>query len=127
MRRRGEVINYVTEKYGRDNVSQIITFGTMGAKAVMRDAGRGLDMPFAEVDRIAKLVPNVLNITLEDALEAVAGTSPAEGARSAHRRPAEIADAPRRLRAPRLNARGGRRDLAAAAAGNRPALQEQQG
>ncbi len=68
MRRRGEVINYVTEKYGRENVSQIITFGTMGAKAVIRDAGRALDMPFAEVDRIAKLVPNALNITLEDAL-----------------------------------------------------------
>ncbi|HET7215753.1 MAG TPA: DNA polymerase III subunit alpha, partial [Terriglobia bacterium] len=67
MRRRGEVINYVTEKYGRENVSQIITFGTMGAKAVIRDAGRVLDMPFAEVDKIAKLVPTVLNITLEDA------------------------------------------------------------
>ncbi len=69
MRRRGEVINYVTEKYGRENVSQIITFGTMGAKAVIRDAGRALDMPFAEVDRIAKQVPNVLNITLKEALE----------------------------------------------------------
>src|SRR5579864_8727239 len=68
MRRRGEVISYVTEKYGRENVSQIITFGTMGAKAVIRDAGRALDMPFNEVDRIAKLVPNVLNITLKDAL-----------------------------------------------------------
>ncbi len=68
MRRRGEVINYVTERYGRDNVSQIITFGTMGAKAVIRDAGRVMDMLFAEVDRIAKLVPNVVNITLEDAL-----------------------------------------------------------
>jgi DNA polymerase-3 subunit alpha len=68
MRRRGEVINYVTERYGRDNVSQIITFGTMGAKAVLRDSGRALDLPFAEVDRIAKLVPNVLNITLKDAL-----------------------------------------------------------
>ncbi len=68
MRRRGEVISYVTEKYGRENVSQIITFGTMGAKAVIRDAGRVLDMPFGEVDKIAKLVPNVLNITLEDSL-----------------------------------------------------------
>jgi DNA polymerase-3 subunit alpha len=68
MRQRGKVINYVTEKYGRENVSQIITFGTMGAKAVIRDAGRALDMPFTEVDRIAKLVPNVLNITLADAL-----------------------------------------------------------
>jgi DNA polymerase-3 subunit alpha len=69
MRRRGEVIGYVTEKYGRENVSQIITFGTMGAKAVIRDAGRALDIPFAEVDKIAKLVPNTLNITLEEALK----------------------------------------------------------
>ena len=69
MRRRGEVINYVTEKYGRENVSQIITFGTMGAKAVIRDAGRALDIPFADVDRIAKLVPNTLNISLEEALK----------------------------------------------------------
>jgi DNA polymerase-3 subunit alpha len=69
MRRRGEVINYVTEKYGRENVSQIITFGTMGAKAVIRDAGRALDIPFAEVDKIAKLVPNTLNISLEEALK----------------------------------------------------------
>ena len=68
-RRRGEVIDYVTHKYGRENVSQIITFGTMGAKAVIRDAGRALDMNFAETDRIAKLVPNVLNITLEDAIK----------------------------------------------------------
>jgi DNA polymerase-3 subunit alpha len=69
MRRRSEVINYVTAKYGRENVSQIITFGTMGAKAVIRDAGRALDMNFAETDRLAKLVPNVLNITLEEALK----------------------------------------------------------
>jgi DNA polymerase III subunit alpha len=68
VRRRGEVINYVTEKYGRENVSQIITFGTMGAKAVVRDAARVLDVPFAEADRIAKLIPNTLNIKLEDAL-----------------------------------------------------------
>ena len=50
-RRRGEVIEYVTRKYGRENVAQIITFGTMKAKAVVRDVGRVLDMPFAEVDR----------------------------------------------------------------------------
>ena len=69
MRRRSEVINYVTEKYGRQNVSQIITFGTMGAKAVIRDAGRAMDMPYAEVDRIAKLVPTTLNITLDEAIK----------------------------------------------------------
>jgi DNA polymerase-3 subunit alpha len=69
MRRRGEVISYVTAKYGRENVSQIITFGTMGAKAVIRDAGRALDLPFAEVDKIAKLIPNTLNISLAEALK----------------------------------------------------------
>jgi DNA polymerase III subunit alpha len=68
MRRRSEVIDYVTVKYGRENVSQIITFGTMGAKAVVRDAARALDMPFSDADRIAKLIPNTLNITLKDAL-----------------------------------------------------------
>jgi DNA polymerase-3 subunit alpha len=66
--RRGEVINYVTQKYGRDNVCQIITFGTMAAKAAIKDSGRSMDMPYAEVDRIAKLVPTELNITLDKAL-----------------------------------------------------------
>ncbi len=66
--RRDEVIEYVTERYGRENVTQIITFGTMGAKAVIRDVGRALGMPYGEVDRIAKMVPNVLNITLDEAL-----------------------------------------------------------
>ena len=68
-RRRNEVIEYVTGKYGRENVSQIITFGTMGAKAVIRDAARALDMPYAEADKIAKLIPTTLDITLEDALK----------------------------------------------------------
>jgi DNA polymerase-3 subunit alpha len=67
--RRDEVIAYVTQKYGKDNVAQIITFGTMMAKAVLRDVGRALDVPYGEVDRLAKLVPNRLNITLEDALK----------------------------------------------------------
>ena len=69
MLRRGEVIDYVTRKYGRANVSQIITFGTMAAKAAIKDVGRALDLPYGEVDRIAKLVPNQLNITLASALE----------------------------------------------------------
>jgi len=67
--RREEVIQYVSEKYGRDKVCQIITFGTMSAKAVIRDVGRALDMPYGEVDRIAKLVPEVLNISLDQALK----------------------------------------------------------
>ncbi len=69
MRRRGEVIEYVRGKYGEKSVAQIITFGTMAAKAVLKDAGRALDMPYGEVDKIAKLVPNQLNIELDDALK----------------------------------------------------------
>ncbi|HKD45082.1 MAG TPA: DNA polymerase III subunit alpha [Candidatus Angelobacter sp.] len=69
MNRRGEVINYVTQKYGRDNVAQIITFGTMAAKAAIKDVGRAMDIPYADVDRIAKMVPNALNITLDQALD----------------------------------------------------------
>jgi DNA polymerase-3 subunit alpha len=68
-RRRGEVIEYVTRKYGRENVSQIITFGTMKAKAVVRDVGRVLEMPFADVDKVAKQIPAALDMTLDKALE----------------------------------------------------------
>src|SRR5438552_7135935 len=68
MNRRAAVIDYVTKKYGRENVSQIITFGTMAARGVIRDTGRGLEMTYAEVDRIAKLVPAELHITLEKAM-----------------------------------------------------------
>ena len=67
-RRRGEVIDYVTRRYGRENVSQIITFGTMKAKAVVRDVGRAMDMPYADVDRIAKQIPPALEMTLDKAL-----------------------------------------------------------
>jgi len=68
-RRRGEVIEYVTQKYGRENVAQIITFGTMKAKAVVRDVGRVLEMPFADVDKVAKQIPAALDMTLDKALE----------------------------------------------------------
>ncbi len=67
-RRRGEVIEYVTRKYGRENVAQIITFGTMKAKAAVRDVGRVLDMSYADVDRVAKQIPAALDMTLEKAL-----------------------------------------------------------
>ena len=69
MRRRGELIEYVTHKYGRENVAQIITFGTMAAKAAVKDVGRALDIPYGEVDRLAKLIPTTLGIELKDALE----------------------------------------------------------
>jgi DNA polymerase III subunit alpha len=68
MRRRGELIDYVTQKYGRENVAQIITFGTMAAKAAIKDVGRAMDIPYGEVDRLAKLVPTTLGITLDTAL-----------------------------------------------------------
>ena len=67
--KRDEVIKYVTNMYGADNVTQIITFGQMKAKACIRDVGRALDVPYGDVDRIAKLVPNTLNITISDAIE----------------------------------------------------------
>jgi len=67
--RRDEVIKYVAEKYGYDRVAQIITFGTMGAKAAIRDVGRALAMSYADVDRVARVVPNALHMTLEKALE----------------------------------------------------------
>jgi DNA polymerase III subunit alpha len=73
MNRRGEVIQYVTEKYGREQVAQIITFNTLAARAAIKDVGRVLDMSFADVDRITKLVPNVLNIKLKDAIETEPG------------------------------------------------------
>jgi len=69
MNRRGEVIDYVTHKYGRENVAQIITFGTMAAKAAIKDVGRAMDIPYIDVDRIAKMVPTQLNITLEQAIK----------------------------------------------------------
>ena len=67
-RRRGEVIDYVNRKYGTDHVAQIVTFGTMAAKGAIRDVGRALNVPYAEVDAIAKQVPNSLHITLQSAL-----------------------------------------------------------
>jgi DNA polymerase-3 subunit alpha len=66
---RERVIEYVREKYGADNVAQIITFGCMLAKGVLRDVGRALNIPYGEVDKLAKLVPNVLGITLKEALK----------------------------------------------------------
>ncbi|HJX26426.1 MAG TPA: DNA polymerase III subunit alpha, partial [Thermoanaerobaculia bacterium] len=68
MRRRGEVIHYVGEKYGRDKVAQIITFGTLAAKAVVRDVGRVMGLPYAKVDRIAKLIPDMTK-SLGDAVK----------------------------------------------------------
>ncbi len=67
--RRQEVIDYVGRKYGSDKVVQIVTFGTMAAKGVIRDVGRAMDLPYAYVDSIAKMIPNELNITIDRALQ----------------------------------------------------------
>lgn len=67
--RRDEVIDYVVEKYGRENVAQIITFGTLAAKAAVRDVGRALNMPYADVDRLAKMIPGMSGIELSDAIK----------------------------------------------------------
>ena len=67
--RRQEVIDYVVRKYGKDRVVQIVTFGTLAARGVIRDVGRVLDMPYAQVDVIAKMIPQELNITIDKALD----------------------------------------------------------
>ena len=122
-RRRGEVIDYVTRKYGRENVAQIITFGTMKAKAVVRDVGRALDMPYADVDRIAKQIPPALDMTLDKALaenpvlkDMAAKDAEGEGGHR-HRQ------APRRDVAPCLGARRRRGDRAGSDHRLRAALQ----
>ena len=75
MDRRGEVIHYTLQKYGKDNIAQIITFGTMKAKMAIKDVGRVLSVPLAKVNEIAKLVPEDLNITLDKALEKDPGST----------------------------------------------------
>ncbi len=124
MNRRGEVIQYVTEKYGREQVAQIITFNTLGARAAIKDVGRALDIPYADVDKLTKLVPNVLNISLEDAIKMEPGFAEARE-RPAHRRGSEGRAAPGRPGAQLLGARGGRGDFAAAAQGTGAALQDE--
>ena len=94
MNRRGEVIQYVTEKYGRDHVAQIITFNTLAARQGIKDVGRALDMTFAEVDRLTKLVPVQLNITLEEAIAKEPGLD--EAARK-DPRVAEVLEVARKL------------------------------
>ena len=66
--RRGEMVDYVSRKYGADHVAQIITFGTLGARAALRDVGRALGMSYGDVDRVVRLVPFGINMTLEQAL-----------------------------------------------------------
>ncbi|MFN7647882.1 MAG: DNA polymerase III subunit alpha, partial [Acidobacteriota bacterium] len=90
-RGRGKVIQYVTEKYGREQVAQIITFGTLGSKAAIKDVGRVLDMTFAEVDKLTKMVPPTLNIKLKDAFAQEPGFDAAAKADSRVKEVMEVA------------------------------------
>ncbi len=100
-RRRGEVIQYVTEKYGREQVAQIITIGTLGARAAIKDVGRVLDMSFGDVDRLTKLVPAVLNISLDEAIKMEPGFA---AAAESNPKVGEVLDAARRLEGMARNA-----------------------
>jgi len=84
--RREDVIDYVKRKYGKNNVCQIITFGTMAARAVIRDVGRVLNMSYGEVDRIAKIIPNQLNIKLKNAINSVKELKELENKDSQHKK-----------------------------------------
>ena len=94
MNRRGEVIEYVRRKYGTDQVAQIITFNTMAAKAAIKDVGRALDMPYGEVDRIAKMIPGTIGITIDQALK---DSPPLAQAYESDARVKEVIDAALRL------------------------------
>jgi DNA polymerase III subunit alpha len=91
MNGRDEVIRYVADKYGRENVGQIITFGTMKARAVIRDVGRALNIPYGEVDRIAKMVPAGPNVSLEKAMEEEPELRKLEEGEALHRKLLQIA------------------------------------
>jgi DNA polymerase-3 subunit alpha len=94
IRGRGQVIDYVREKYGRDNVAQIITFATLGAKAVIRDAGRGLDLPYGDCDRIAKMIPAEPGMTID---KAIASVPALQQLREKHETVRQLLDVSRRL------------------------------
>ena len=125
---RERVINYVAEKYGRDRVAQIITFGTMAARAAVRDAGRVLEVPYGVVDKIAKLIPEGPGQTLEDCLKPGSELQQSYDADPVAREIVDLARAARGPDAPGLDPRRRRRDRrraadehrAAAAEGRRP-------
>ena len=118
MNRRGEVIEYVRRKYGNDQVAQIITFNTMAAKAAIKDVGRALEMPYGEVDRIAKMIPPTIGITIEQALKDSPPLAAAYEADPKIKRTHRHRPAPRRPRPRRRRARRRRRHRAASRSPN---------
>ena len=124
---RDRVINYVAEKYGRDRVAQIITFGTMMARAAVRDAGRVLEVPYGTVDKVAKLIPEGVKVYLDDCLKPGSELKAAydgDPHRARDRRPREAA---RGARAPGLDPCRGRRHLGPAADRRRASAAEGRG
>ncbi len=121
---RDQVINYVAEKYGRDRVAQIITFGTMMARAAVRDAGRVLDIPYGTVDRIAKLIPEGPKVYLADCLKKGADLKAAYDQDETVRQIVDLAKPARRARPPGLDPCSGRRDRRPAAHRVHPAPAE---
>ena len=111
--RRDEVIEYVTRKYGDDRVAQIITFGTLGAKAAIRDVGRAMGLTYAEADRVAKAVPIELNICLDRAVETSPAAARADGGGRPGRQAHRHREAAGGRLAPRLDPCGRDRHLAA--------------
>ena len=127
MNRRGEVIEYVTQKYGRENVAQIITFGTMAAKAAIKDVGRAMDIPYADVDRIAKMVPTTIEHQAGAGAQRFARA--AAGVRERDRRFAQLIDTAQETGRPGAQRRRACRrsgDFAAAAHRSGPAAQDQE-
>jgi DNA polymerase III alpha subunit len=121
MSRRDRVIEYVADRYGRDRVSQIITFGSLAAKAVVRDVGRVLGMPYGFVDGVAKLIPFELGITLEQALEKEPSSSAATAPRTRCATSIDLAQRSKASRGMPARTRG-RRHRAVAAHGLHRAL-----
>ena len=126
-RRRGEVIQYVTEKYGREQVAQIITFGSLATRAAIKDVGRALDLTFGEVEKLTKLVPNTLNIKLKDAMAQEPGFAEAAKADPRVKEVLGRLLEDRRPGAQRRHARRRGGDLAGGAAGTGSAVQDEPG
>ena len=121
---RDRVINYVTEKYGRDRVAQIITFSTMAARAAVRDAGRVLDVPYSQVDRIAKLIPEGPKVYLDECLKPGQELKAAYDGDPLVREIVDLAKPLEGLDPRGLDPRRRRRDRGRAAAERRPAPAE---
>ena len=125
--RRDEAIRYVVRKYGVDHVAQIITFGTLGAKAAIRDVGRALALPYADVDQVARMVPARLGVTIDIAYAESAAMQEAYTGDETLRRLIDTARKLEGVRPPRQHPRGGGGHLQGPVVGARTAPAADQG